>query len=150
MGVAQMALKKESNPKDRAASNRLDLSLWPDTATCYGALAMSEGDFKYGGFNYRESGVKASVYKAACERHLMKWFNGEERDPVTGVHHLANGLACLAVLVDSIECGKLNDDRPPKCDVAGLLGRTEPQVKHLRTLYEKSDSPRRFTQKKGW
>lgn len=136
---------KPTNPKDRAAVSKLDLSLFPATAVAYGALAMVEGDAKYGGYNYRESGVKASVYRAAVQRHLDKWFNGEECDAVSKVPHLANALSCIAVLIDAIECNKLNDDRPPVCDVSGLLARFESTVKHLHTLYP--DGPDRLTQR---
>jgi len=135
---------KPTNPKDRTATNRLDLSLFPATAEAYGALAMAEGDAKYGGYNYRISGVLASVYRAACKRHLDKWFNGEDEDPKTGVPHLANAIACLAVLVDAIEAGVLKDDRPPKVDVAGLLDRFEAKVKHLHALFP--NGPDRFTE----
>lgn len=136
---------KPSNPKDRAATARLDLSLFPDTATAYGALAMTEGDLKYGGYNYRPAGVASSVYIAACRRHLAKWYNGEENDPVTGVPHLGSALACLAVLIDSLESGNLNDDRPPKVDVSGLLSKLEGKVKHLQKIFP--NGPGRFREK---
>lgn len=126
---------KLSNPKDAAASDRLDLSLFPATARAYGALAMHEGDFKYGGYNYRAAGIRASVYYAAAGRHLDKWFNGEECDPQTKVPHLANAIACLAVLIDGIEVKNWTDDRPPKADVADLLARSEAGVAHLRGLF---------------
>lgn len=142
-GPGPLPPKKDGNPKDRAASNRLDLTLFPDSATCYGALAMAEGDFKYGGYNFRNVGVKSSVYVAACRRHLAKWFNGEECDPLTKVPHLANAIACIAVLIDSIEHGNLNDDRPPVQDTSGLLVRFEDNVKHLRETFEKPGSPER-------
>lgn len=132
---------KPTNPKDRAATNRLDLSLVPDSAVAYIALALTEGDAKYGGYNWRAAGVQASVYVAACRRHLAKWFNGEECDPKTGVPHLASALASLAVLVDSDEQGNLNDDRPPKQDHAALLSYIEPKVEHLHRTYP--DGPAR-------
>ena len=137
--------KKPTNPKDRIATSRLDLSLFPDTAVIYGALAMTEGDLKYGGYNYRPAGVLSSVYVAACRRHLAKWFNGEECDPTTNVSHLANALACIAVLIDSFESGNLNDDRPPKVDVAGLLSKMETNVKYLQSLFP--EGPSRFREK---
>lgn len=133
--------KKETNPKDRMATTRLDLSLFPTTAKAYGALAMTEGDLKYGGYNYRTAGVKASVYYAAANRHLDKWFNGEWADQKTGVPHLASALACIGVLIDAIECSKLNDDRPPQCDMATLLNDMENKVIHLQKLF--TDGPDR-------
>ncbi len=132
---------KDTNPKDKMATTRLDLSLFPSTATAYGALAMTEGDLKYGGYNYRTAGVKASVYFAAANRHLNKWFNGEWGDQKTNVPHLASALACIGVLIDAIECDKLNDDRPPKCDMAALLDEMEKKVVHLQELFP--DGPER-------
>lgn len=135
---------KDSNPKDRIATTRLDLSLFPATAIAYGALAMTEGDLKYGGYNYRTAGVKASVYFAAANRHLNKWFNGEWDDQKTGVPHLASALACISVVIDAIECNKLNDDRPPKCDMDALLSEMEKKVIHLQQLFP--DGPDRHTE----
>ena len=139
------AEKKPTNPKDRIATSRLDLSLFPDTAVVYGALAMTEGDLKYGGYNYRPAGVLSSVYIAACRRHLAKWYNGEDNEPKTGVPHLASAIACLAVLIDSIESGNINDDRPPRVDVTSLLTEMEEKVKHLQEMFP--NGPQRFREK---
>ena len=136
--------KKDTNPKDKMAITRLDLSLFPATAIAYGALAMTEGDLKYGGYNYRTAGVKSSVYYSAANRHLDKWFNGEWADQKTGVPHLASALACVGVLIDAIECDKLNDDRPPKCDMATLFDEMEKKVIHLQGLFR--DGPDRHTE----
>lgn len=136
---------KASNPKDVAATTRLDLSLFPATARAYGALAFVEGDQKYGGFNFRNMGVLASTYYAAAGRHLDKWFNGEEVDSKTQVPHLASALACIAVLIDSIEKGNLRDDRPPHVDMGDLLDRMESKVKHLISIFPRKTE--RFTAK---
>ena len=135
---------KPTNPKDRMATSRLDLSLFPDTAVIYGALGMTEGDSKYGGYNYRVGGVLASVYVAAGRRHIAKWFNGQESDPKTGVHHLASALACIAILIDAREAGVLRDDRPPQLPLAQLLESLESSVKHLHTIFP--NGPARFTE----
>jgi len=136
-----MADTKPSNPKDAAATSRLDLSLFPMSAVAYGALAMVEGDQKYGGYNYREVGVRSSVYVAAAGRHIAKWFNGEDADSKTGVHHLGSAIACLGILVDGIESGNLNDDRPP-AQPQDFYARMEATVKHLQELYPRR-APRR-------
>jgi hypothetical protein len=136
---------KDSNPKDNAATSRLDLSLFPATARAYGALAMVEGHLKYGGYNYRAVGVRASVYYAAASRHLDKWFNGEEDNPKTGVPHLASALACIGIIIDAAVCGKLFDDRPPVADVVGVLDQFEEDVERLQSMYP--DGPGRFTEK---
>lgn len=126
--------KKPSNPKDRTATDRLDLSIVPDSAVAYLALAFTEGDFKYGGYNWRHAGVSANIYVAACRRHLAKWYNGEENDPATGIPHLASAMACIAVIVDSHIYGNLNDNRPPKAPIAELLAGFEKRVGELRKL----------------
>lgn len=140
--------RKPSNPKDAAATNRLDLSLFPGSARAYGALALTEGDLKYGGYNWRTVGIKASVYLAACGRHLEKWNNGEDCDPHTHVPHLANALACIAVLIDASQQGNLNDDRPPAQEaMPHLFKQCEEIVSHLQRLFP--DPPVRHTQTGG-
>lgn len=138
---------KPSNPKDAAATNRLDLSLFPATAKAYGALAMVEGDQKYGGYNYRVSGVRASIYYAAANRHFDKWYNGEENDPKTGIPHLANAIACLAVLIDGIEVGNWTDDRPPRAELTKLLADFETRVGKLKEIFPRRAE--RYTEKKA-
>jgi len=125
---------KATNPKDQQATTRVDLSLFPDSAVAYGALAFTEGDLKYGAYNWRVAGVQTSVYIAALRRHVAKYYNGEWADPKTGVPHLANALACIAVLIDSHEQGNLNDDRPPK-QSAGLYIDMEEKVAALQEKF---------------
>lgn len=129
-----MSDAKDTNPKDAAATTRLDLGLFPPSAHAYGALAFVEGDLKYGGYNWRVAGVMSSVYYAALQRHMDKWWNGEECDPKTQVPHLANALACIAILIDAVEQGNLNDDRPPKQRPA-IYARFELIVAHLQKLF---------------
>lgn len=135
---------KDTNPKDRAATTRVDLSLFPDTALIHGALAMTEGDYKYGAYNFRTIGVQASVYVAAARRHIMKYWNGETYDERTRIHHLGSALACLAVLLDADACGQLNDDRPPKAPVAAMLYSEEKTVQKLQELFP--NKPKRYTE----
>lgn len=135
---------KPTNPKDRAATARIDLGLFPDTAVVYGALAMTEGDLKYGAYNYRDAGVAASIYRASVARHFAEWWNGEDLDPRTGVPHLASALAGIAVLIDATVLNKLNDDRPPKSPVGDLIRDLEAKVKHLQGLFP--NPPGRYTE----
>lgn len=134
---------KPTNAKDRAATSRLDISLFPSTAIAYGALGMTEGDCKYGAYNFREGGVLASIYISALLRHTMRWYNGQNDDTKTKVPHLASMLCCVAIIIDAVECGVLKDDRPPKSDLSGLLSRFEDIVKHLHTTFP--NGPDRFT-----
>lgn len=137
--------EKPTNPKDAIGANKLPLHLWPPAATAYGCIGLAEGALKYGRGNWREAGVKASIYIDACKRHLDAWFEGEECAPDSGSPHLSNALACLAILVDAKTAGKLVDDR--NFNGAGyraLVEQLTPQVQHLKDLF-KDKSPRHFT-----
>jgi len=137
---------KPSNPKDRAATHRLDISLFPQTAIIGGALAMTEGDCKYGGYNYRELGVNVSTYISALDRHKFKFYNGEWADPTTTIAHLDSMIACCAILIDGFAKGNIIDDRPPRLDTTFLLDEAEKQVQHLHELFP--NGPARYTEVK--
>lgn len=125
---------KATNPKDAIASDKAPLHLVPASFKAFTALALAEGMMKYGAWNWRSAGVRASVYVSALQRHLDKWFNGEDFDPETGVPHLANAAACLAVLIDSQVQGNMTDDRPIEQDAFPFLVNEEipAGVKQLR------------------
>lgn len=107
-----MSQDKPTNPKDAIAIlTKPPLHLWPASATALGCLALLEGMLKYGRSNWRKSGVRASIYKDALDRHMSAWFEGEELDPGSGVPHLGHALACIAIIVDAQAAGKLVDDR---------------------------------------
>lgn len=127
---------KATNPKEAIGSAKLDFSLVPSSAVAYMATAFTEGALKYGAYNWRAAGVRASTYYAAVNRHLTKWWNGENFDPKTRVHHLANAQACLAILLDAELVDMLNDDRPPKAYMAGLIEQLEGTVTHLKKMSE--------------
>jgi hypothetical protein len=127
---------KDTNPKDAIAASKLPLNVVPDTLKVYATLAFTEGALKYGSMNWRVAGVRASIYKAALERHLAKYWNGEWADPVTGVPHLASVIACAGIILDANAAGKLTDDRPPAIPLAGIIDGLEPAVKHLQELFK--------------
>lgn len=130
---------KDTNPKDGIGATKLPLSLVPATAIALASLAHMDGALKYGKWNWRVAGVRASIYADAAKRHIDKWFNGEELDgnpddegdPGSGLPHLAHALACLNILVDAMACGKLNDDRPPRMDISQHFDSLTPHVKRL-------------------
>lgn len=127
---------KPTNPKDRVGSKKLPLDLVPSTIKTYAALAFLEGALKYGAYNWRKSGVRASIYKAALERHLDKWWNGEWADPKTDVPHLASVIACAGIILDSHFASKLTDDRPPIIPLGVHIDNCDETVKHLQELFK--------------
>lgn len=135
---------KPSNPKDVIGSDKLPLGLVPASSIAYQTLGHLEGNLKYGLVNWREMGVRFSIYYDACLRHLTKLNEGEWADPKTNVPHLGNALACLGIIVDAYECGKLVDDRPMSAPVAGLIDRFSENVKHLKDMF-KEHHPHHYT-----
>jgi hypothetical protein len=138
---------KDTNPKEAVGSQKLDMGLVPDTLEVCAAEGFLEGALKYGRFNWRIAGVRASTYYAALKRHQKKWWNGQDRDPVTRVHHLNSAIACLTILRDAELYGKLNDDRPPCPNpdvIADAIDAADAQVAHLKKLFEQRN-PKQYT-----
>lgn len=104
---------KCGNPKDAVGVRKVPMHVIPAPVQAEVGLAMLEGARKYGAFNYRIAGVRASVYYDAAWRHLMAWWEGEDIDPDSGLSHLAKAMATLTVVRDAEMCGKMVDDRPP-------------------------------------
>lgn len=127
---------KPTNPKDAVGGGKLPLELIPWSANAETSLAFLEGALKYGRFNWRVAGVRASVYLAAMCRHLAKWWNGSDRDPKTRVKHLANARACIDILIDAEWSGMLTDDRPPRQpEIEARIDELADVVAHLKELF---------------
>lgn len=125
MAKAKAILKeqntKDTNPKDLVGQTKLQTWLVPPSAKIALAEALTDGANKYGPFNWREKGVRATVYIAAAERHVMSYLDGEDLAEDSGVHHLAHAMACFAILLDAIAQGNIVDDRPIKGASPALL-----------------------------
>lgn len=122
--------EKKTNPKDAVGIKKAPIStlsgvallevsahlgfLIPGPVMLEVGLGMLEGARKYGRFNYREAGVRASVYYDATGRHLLAFLAGEDVDPDSGLSHITKSLCSLFVLLDALRMGKCEDDRPPK------------------------------------
>lgn len=110
----------DNNPKTMLGVSKVPLHLVPPSAKHYLAMALADGARKYGPYNWREAPISISVYKAAFERHVDAFWDGEDLAEDSGVHHLAHAMACLALMLDSISLGTINDDRPPPGTAAQL------------------------------
>jgi len=61
---------------------------------------LTFGAQKYAPGNWRHVQDARNRYFAALLRHVWAWWQGELRDPETGLHHLAHALCCLAFLAE--------------------------------------------------
>ncbi len=102
------------NPKDALGVAKNPHCCVPLTVLAELGVAMMEGSRKYGRHNYRCTDIRASIYYDAARRHLDAWWEGEDIDKDSGIHHLIKAIASLTVCRDGEIQGKLYDDRPPK------------------------------------
>ena len=137
---------KETNPKDSIGVTKIALHLVSPIVKAYQALAHYLGNVKYGSWNYRACGARASVYYAAANRHLDKWYEGEEHDPVDKTPHLANALACINILIEAKHSKNLVDDRPPSRiqELNAIYEEFEPIMRHIKEQY-KDKTPYHYT-----
>lgn len=138
---------KPTNPKDVIGSTKMDLGLVPYSGIVGAARAFLEGALKYGRFNWRIAGVRSSIYHAALLRHVAKWWNGQDFDTTTHIHHLDNAIACLMILRDAEVYEKLNDDRPPCPNpnaMADFIDEVAMDVAHLKNIFKAHD-PHQYT-----
>jgi hypothetical protein len=110
----------DNNPKTAIGVMKVPLHLVPPSAKHYLALALADGARKYGPYNWRDAAISVSVYKAAMERHMDAFWDGEDFAPDSGLHHVAHAMACCALILDAMTIGKLNDDRPTRGASPGL------------------------------
>lgn len=136
---------KPSNPKDAIGSDKMPYHLWPNSATVLGCLGLLDGMLKYGRSNWREAGVRFTIYYDAAKRHADKLAAGEDIDEDSGLPHEAHILACWAIIVDAKATGRFVDDREYRGGgFLKLLKAMTPHVKRLKDKYT-SKSPKHWT-----
>ena len=103
------------------------------------SIGMMEGAMKYGRHNYRDAGVRASVYYDSTNEHLDDWYEGEDIDPDSDLNHVIKAICSLYVLADAIITGNFVDDRPPRTKkVRDIVKESQPIVDRL---FEKYPNP---------
>lgn len=144
--MPDLGVRKDTNPKDAVGVAKAYMSVIPRPVLWEVGLAMLEGSLKYGRHNYRAAGVRASVYYDALSRHLDAFWEGQDIDPESGLHHLSKAIACMVVLRDGIMQDNWVDDRPPAFKDQGWLGRMNARAETLIDLYPIAAAP--WTQKR--
>jgi hypothetical protein len=113
--------RKDTNPKDLVGQTKAQLWLIPPAATIALAEALTDGARKYQPYNWREKGVRTSIYLSAAQRHILAFLDGEDVAADSGVSHLGHAMACFAIVLDSMAQGNIVDDRPTKGKASELL-----------------------------
>jgi len=132
---------KDTNPKDAVGIKKVPISVLSFPVLGEVGLAMLEGARKYGRHNYREAGVRASVYiDAVIIRHLGAFWEGEDIDPDSGLSHVTKAIAGLMVLRDSMIKGNWVDDRPPKVE-DGWVQELNEKAKEIIEKYPDAKEP---------
>lgn len=136
---------KPTNPKDVVGIRKAPLSTlsWPVIYEM--GVGMMEGALKYGRHNYRDAGVCFSTYLDATMRHLAACQEGEDIDPVSGLHHITKAMTSLMVLRDAMINDKLKDDRPIKVANPKWLEELNQKASELVDKYPDPVKP--FTEK---
>ena len=132
-------MSKKTNPKDAVGTKKPRFySGLPANVTKEVSIGMMEGAMKYGRHNYRIAGIRASVYVDATIGHLLDYWEGQDIDPDSNLHHITKAIASLYVLRDAQMRDMCEDDRPPKSDVEGDKTRLQAIV---NKLFEKYPNP---------
>lgn len=136
-------MNKDTNPKDAVGIKKVPISTLPCGPILLAGLAMLEGARKYGRHNYREAGVRASVYyDAVVGRHIMPWWEGQDTDPDSGLNHIDKAIAGLFVLRDSMLKGNWIDDRP----IRNIIDLPELNAKAAEIIGRYPDAKAPFTE----
>jgi Domain of unknown function (DUF5664) len=94
--------------KDDAGKVRMDLL--PPEALVQIAQVLTFGANKYAPHNWR-GGFAWSRLIGATLRHIWSWIRGEDKDPESGLSHLAHAGCCIMFLLAFEATGKGEDDR---------------------------------------
>ena len=129
---------KETNPKDMVGITKVPVHCVSGQVLMEMGLGMLDGACKYGSHNYREAGVRASIYYDAAMRHLIAWWEGEDLDPDTGLSHVTKVLTCLATFRDAMIADKWEDDRPIRTGISEKMLEYNQKAK---TIIEKYPNP---------
>lgn len=87
-----------------------DMSLLSSIALIKTAEVMTFGKRKYSAHNWR-GGFAWSRLLSAAMRHLVAYIGGENKDPETGLSHLAHCACCVMFLLEFEETHSSLDDR---------------------------------------
>jgi hypothetical protein len=91
-------------------TNKLPLNLLSTEAMNQTAAVLAFGAEKYAAHNWR-AGFAWSRPLAAAMRHITAFNDGEDKDPESGLSHLAHAACCIMFLLEFEKTHRHLDDR---------------------------------------
>lgn len=95
-------------------SGKLPLELLPFEALEEVGKVLKFGAEKYDAHNWRKGFIWSRLIGAAL-RHVFSFAKGEDKDPETGLSHLAHACCCILFLLSFTLTNNGNDDRVKIC-----------------------------------
>lgn len=102
--------KKETNEGKKFDTDKVPMDLVSPIALAEIAKVLGKGRDKYGAQNWR-AGMAWSRLIGAVLRHVLAFNGGEDKDPETGLSHLAHAACGLIFLLEYEQKRKDFDDR---------------------------------------
>ena len=90
--------------------DKAPMSLLSSEALHQTALVLAFGKQKYAAHNWR-AGFEWSRPLSAALRHILAFQDGEDRDPESGLSHLAHAMCCIMFLLEFEKTHRELDDR---------------------------------------
>ena len=103
-------IKKQFGQALKFDQDKLPLNLLSTEAMNQTAAVLKFGAQKYAEHNWRK-GFTWSRPLAAAMRHLTAFNDGEDKDPESGLSHLAHAACCIMFLLEFEKTHKHLDDR---------------------------------------
>jgi hypothetical protein len=104
------ALEKQFGTALKFDTDKLPLNLLSTEAMNQTAAVLAFGAQKYAEHNWRK-GFAWSRPLAAAMRHLTAFNDGEDKDPESGLSHLAHAACCIMFLLEFEKTHRYLDDR---------------------------------------
>jgi Domain of unknown function (DUF5664) len=101
---------KDSGGALKFDSDKMPVNLLSTEALMQTAAVLKFGADKYAEHNWR-AGFAWSRPLAAAMRHIMAFNDGEDKDPESGLSHLAHAMCCIMFLLEFEKTHRELDDR---------------------------------------
>lgn len=102
-------MKKVDGGGKRLNKGKIPIDMVPTSLIYAVARVFEEGAKKYEKDNWRRGMSHSKVYGCAM-RHMLKWFEGQDKDKETGLSHLWHVATNIAMLIEYEKtCPELDD-----------------------------------------